>query len=395
MTEKTWLSGLRLTDFRNYKTLSLPLGPEHVIFLGENGAGKTNLLEAVSFLSPGRGMRRAAYGEIARHDAQAGWAVAADIDGATGPTRIGTGLTGPEDTSRQVRIDGDVQKTGDSLLDYITVMWLTPAMDGLFTGPGSDRRKFLDRMVLSIHSGHGRQVSGFEKSMRSRNRLLDDPQANPSWLDAIEQQMADHACAIGQARLELLDLLKTSIQRLSEGSDIFPAADIALDGSFEEPLATCSASEIEDRYRTELKAMRPRDRAAGRTLHGPHRAELTVRHRDKAMPAAKCSTGEQKALLLGLVLAHAHLVTHLTGRTPVLLLDEIAAHLDERRRKALFDRLDRLGCQALMTGTDRAAFSALDGRARFVWISDGVAQIEATPSAYKNHTPGDRNDCRR
>ncbi|WP_350335852.1 DNA replication/repair protein RecF [Coralliovum pocilloporae] len=375
MTEKRWLSALRLSDFRNYTTLSLAFAPKHIVFTGENGAGKTNLLEAVSFLSPGRGMRRAAYGEVSRQAGEAGWAVVADIGSDEGEARIGTGLATRDETARQIRIDGDIQKTSDSLLEHVSVMWLTPAMDGLFTGPGADRRKFLDRMVLSLHSGHGRQVSGFEKSMRSRNRLLEDGRSDPAWLDAIEMQMAEHACAIGQARRELVDLLASSVRFLDEGGSAFPAADIALEGEFENDLATLPASDAEENYRLSLRSSRPRDRAAGRTLSGPHRADLKVRHQDKDMPAAKCSTGEQKALLLGLVLSHAHLVGRMTGKAPLMLLDEVAAHLDERRRDALFDLLDRLGCQALMTGTDRQAFTGLGDRAQFVHVSGGTAEL--------------------
>jgi DNA replication and repair protein RecF len=341
-----------------------------VVLTGDNGAGKTNLMEAVSFLSPGRGLRRATYGDVTRVGADAGFSIFAELDGMEGEVEIGTGVdTTDETTARKLRINGTTAKTTDELTDHLRVLWLTPAMDGLFTGGSSDRRRFLDRLVLSLDPSHGRRASDFERAMRSRNKLLDERRFDPSWLSGIEQQMASLGIAMALARQEMLGLLTRLIEETRETSP-FPSAVLELsgfmDGQFGRP-----AVDLEDDYAALLAESRYRDAGAGRTLDGPHRADLVVRHRDKQMEAARCSTGEQKALLVGLILAHARLVANLTDHAPVLLLDEIAAHLDEGRRAALFDLVDALGGQAFMTGTDKAMFAALGERAQFLTVADG------------------------
>ena len=370
MPHKVFLSRLKLTDFRNYAAVSLDLDGRHVVLTGNNGAGKTNLMEAVSFLSPGRGLRRATYADVTRVGASNGFSIFAELEGIEGNVEIGTGAdTADENAVRRLRINGTTARTADELTDHLRVLWLTPSMDGLFTGGSSDRRRFLDRLVLSLDPAHGRRASDFERAMRSRNKLLDDGRFDPSWLSGIEQQMASLGIAMALARQEMLGLLARLIEETRETSP-FPSAALELsgfmDGQFSRP-----AVDLEDDYAAMLAESRYRDAAAGRTLDGPHRVDLVVRHREKHMEAARCSTGEQKALLVGLILAHARLVANLTGHAPILLLDEIAAHLDEGRRAALFELIDGLGGQSFMTGTDRSMFSALGERAQFFTVSDG------------------------
>ncbi|KAA0699064.1 DNA replication/repair protein RecF [Neorhizobium sp. P12A] len=370
MPHKVSLSRLKLTDFRNYAAAALSLDGRHVVLTGDNGAGKTNLMEAVSFLSPGRGLRRAAYADVTRVGATSGFSIFAELDGMEGEVEIGTGAdTTDEAAVRKLRINGTPAKTADELTDHLRVLWLTPSMDGLFTGGSSDRRRFLDRLVLSLDPAHGRRASDFERAMRSRNKLLSENRFDPAWLSGIEEQMASLGIAMALARQEMLGLLDRLIADSREATP-FPSAALELsgfmDGQFDRP-----AVDLEDDYAGMLRDGRYRDAAAGRTLDGPHRADLLVRHREKNMEAERCSTGEQKALLVGLVLAHARLVGNLTGHAPVLLLDEIAAHLDEGRRAALFDLIDGLGGQAFMTGTDRSMFAALGERAQFFTVAHG------------------------
>ncbi|MFC3163469.1 DNA replication/repair protein RecF [Ciceribacter thiooxidans] len=374
MTHRVFLRELKLTDFRNYTRVSLSLDSRHVVLTGENGAGKTNLMEAVSFLSPGRGLRRATLADVARVGAAGGFSVFADLEGMEGDVEIGTGTDGGDDAlGRRLRINGTVAKTVDELTDHLRVLWLTPAMDGLFTGPSADRRRFLDRLVLSLDPAHGRRASDFERAMRGRNRLLAEGRFDPAWLGGVERQMASLGVAMALARQEMLGLLMTLVDA-QVLSSAFPSASLELSGFMDGELVA-PAIDLEDRYAAMLEEGRYRDAAAGRTLDGPHRSDLLVRHREKDMEAERCSTGEQKALLVGLVLAHALLVANMTGHAPVLLLDEIAAHLDEGRRAALFDRIDALGGQAFMTGTDKSMFSALGDRARFVTVSDGHLSV--------------------
>ncbi len=369
-----YLTRLKLTTFRNYETLSIGLDRRHVILTGENGAGKTNLLEAVSYLSPGRGLRRAPYDQVGHQKGSGAWSVFFDLEGASGPVGVGTGLietaTGIEN-QRKVRINGSAARTSDTLLEHARVAWLTPAMDGLFTGPASDRRKFVDRMVLAIDPLHGRRVTDFEKAMRSRNRLLSEDDPNRGWLDAVETQMAELGAAIAAARVELLSLLAKVIIRNNDPASPFPDAMLSLSGALETEIAEIPSSDVEMDYADRLRSGRWADKGAGRTLEGPHRSDLAVSHRPKGMAAALCSTGEQKALLVGIVLAHARLTAEINGFPPILLLDEIAAHLDVHRRAALFDMIEDLGCQSFMTGTDQALFEAIGDRGKFFTVADG------------------------
>lgn len=378
MAEPSFIGKFQLTNFRNYAQLSARFQPGAVVFFGANGAGKTNLLEALSFLSPGRGLRRASYGDIARAGGDDGFSIFAEVSGSAGDAAIGTGTSGAgtmdaAEGGRRVRINGAPARGADDLLEWLRVVWLTPAMDTLFTGPAADRRRFVDRLVLAIDPQHGRRALDYEKAMRGRNRLLAENSRDTTWLDAIETQMAETGTAIAVARVELVRLL-TGLIDGSPDAGAFPSAGISLSGFVEDQVASQAAVDIEESFRAALRDNRFRDRASGRTLDGPHRADFLVEYREKNMPAALCSTGEQKALLIGLILSHARLTSAITGLVPILLLDEIAAHLDEGRRSALFSILEEIGCQCFMTGTERALFASLEGRAQFLHVTEGQVQ---------------------
>lgn len=367
---KVVVQQLKLSNYRNYRTFSVNFSGKHVVFTGHNGAGKTNLLEAISLLSPGRGLRRSTYGDLicANADNNSFVVFAKLYSALFDEVDIGTTCDNA-DGGRKVRING-TSTSADRLTDYCRISWLIPAMDGLFTGSASDRRRFLDRMVLSIDPSHGRRVLDFEKVMRSRNRLLLDGNTNNGWFDALETQMAELATAIAAARIDVIRLLDGGKE--NDSHDVFPHPILVIEGLLEQALINQSAIDVEEYYRQKLHDGRPLDRAAGRTLEGPHRSDMKVFYAQKNMPAALCSTGEQKSLLMGLILAHAKITAQISGMAPILLLDEMAAHLDEQRRVALFNILDALGGQSFMTGTDRQLFSALDDRAEFFEISDGA-----------------------
>ncbi|MFC5385110.1 DNA replication/repair protein RecF [Aquamicrobium segne] len=368
-----YISRLTLTNYRNYVSLSLALKPGLVVLSGDNGAGKTNLLEAISLLAPGRGLRRAPYADVAHNGGDGGFTLHARLDGSQGEVDIGTGLMAADggEGGRRVRINGAPARNADELLQWLRVIWLTPAMDTLFTGPAGERRRFLDRLVLSIDSAHGQRALTYERAMRGRNRLLAENSRDSAWFEAIETQLAETGVAIAAARTELVRLLIAKIEQLP-GDGPFPQADITLAGELETQIDTMPAVDVEEAFRHRLATERERDRMAGRTLTGPHRSDLIVRHRPKSMPAELCSTGEQKALLVGLILSHARLTGEISGLSPILLLDEIAAHLDPGRRAALFSILEDMNCQAFMTGTDAALFSSLEGRAQFLSVDHGT-----------------------
>jgi DNA replication and repair protein RecF len=374
---RLWVERLTLGNFRNYPTLSLEFGPEPVVLCGANGSGKTNLLEAVSLLAPGQGLRRAPFPDLARTGGDGGWTVAARVNTALGTVDIGTGLaSGDEERSgRIVRIDGETKSGSGVLADYVEAVWLTPAMDGLFTGAGTERRRFLDRLILCFDKEHAKRANRFERAMQQRNRLLADGVRDNARFEGLETVMAESGVALAAARAEAAAALSAASERrrARDETSPFPWAQIALDGAIERDLGTHAAVDVEDIYVKVLRSSRERDRAAGRTLEGPHRSDLVVGHGPKSMPAKLCSTGEQKALLLGLVLSHAELVAERQdGLAPILLLDEVTAHLDEARRAALFAEILRLGSQAWMTGTDHDAFRALIGRASF-WAIDSAS----------------------
>jgi len=349
---------LSLTHFRNYRTATLQVAGDMVVLVGPNGAGKTNCMEAVSFLSPGRGLRRATLEDIADNQGDGSWAVSAEVEGALGLATLGTGIdppTGEASNARRCRIDREPVGSATAFGDHLRMVWLTPAMDGLFMGAASERRRFFDRLVLAIDSEHSSRVSALERSLRSRNRLLEVRNYDDHWCDAIERETAELAVAVAASRGQTAAKLAAMLHERGAAS-AFPSAEIMLDGWMENALLQEPATAVEDRYREILRTSRPRDAAAGRTLDGPHLTDLQVIYAPKSMPARDASTGEQKALLIGLVLAHATMVAEMTGIVPLLLLDEVVAHLDPNRRKALFDELAKLGAQVWMTGADPAAF---------------------------------------
>ncbi len=365
---------LSLTHFRSYRAANLETGADLVALVGPNGAGKTNCLEAISLLTPGRGLRRATLDDIADNEGDGSWAVAAEIEGALGLATLGTGIeppvAGTPSTARRCRVDREPVSSAAAFGDHLRLVWLTPAMDQLFMGAASERRRFLDRLVLAIDSGHSARVNALERSLRSRNRLLEDPKADAHWLDAVEHETAQLAVAVAALRGETVTRLQVKLSTRATAS-VFPSAIIALDGWMENALLGETALAVEERYRAILREARPRDAAAGRTLDGPHLTDLQVIYAPKSMPAKDASTGEQKALLIGLVLAHAGLVSDMTGIVPLLLLDEVVAHLDPNRRGALFDELETLGAQVWMTGADPAAFAAIIRRADIFDVENG------------------------
>jgi DNA replication and repair protein RecF len=366
---------LTLTDFRNYSGLRLGVGSRLVALSGANGAGKTNILEAISLLAPGRGLRGAVFEDLVRQGSATGWAIAAEVDTGNGPVSIGTGWSGQGETGdsggRLVVIDGESQKSSGVLADYMRMLWLTPAMDRLFAGPASDRRRFLDRMVTAFDPEHGSRILVFEKVMRERNLLLEETRPDTAWLSSLEAHMAEAAVAISAARLVGLEALQTHIERAREASS-FPWGQVSVEGEIEAALATTPAVRVEDEYRKILRDSRGLDRAAGRTLRGPHRSDLSVVHGPKQMAAALCSTGEQKALLIGLILAQARAVKEGARVAPILLLDEVAAHLDRTRRKDLLDALRALGSQSWMTGTDAGLFDGMGKEGTVFHVEDGT-----------------------
>lgn len=365
---------LTLTDFRNYDALRLDPGPGLLALTGPNGAGKTNLIEAISLLAAGRGLRGALFEDLARQGAGKGWAIAAHVASPEGETRLGTQWMPEGDSqsqTRQVVIDGVPQKSPGILSHHLRVIWLTPAMDRLFSGPASDRRRFLDRLVTANDPEHASRVLVFEKLMRERNLLLEEMRPDGVWLSGLEAQMAEAAAAIAAARLHAVQALQNHMKSLLKGS-AFPASLLSLQGDLEDRLKTMPAVQAEDEYRRLLLESRGQDKAAGRTLNGPHRSDLLVMHEPKSMAAALCSTGEQKALLIGLILAQAASVTEESGAAPVLLLDEVAAHLDAKRRSGLFETLRELKAQSFMTGTDEALFNGLGKTADFLHVETGI-----------------------
>ena len=339
---------LTLSDFRNHANALIVPDHAFVLLTGDNGAGKTNILEAVSMLAPGRGLRGAALSAMARQDGPGGFGIAAEVDGVV----LGTGVTAAAPERRQVRIGG-MAGSANALADHLSIVWLTLAMDRLFLDSPGGRRRFLDRLTLALHPGHAAHSARYDAAMRARNRLLTDLRsADPVWLTALEAQMGEHGAALAQARADLVARLDRVL--LEQPDEPFARPHVAIEGDEEgdEPLAT------------RLARGRRRDAAAGRTLSGPHRHDLAVVHVAKNQAAALCSTGEQKALLLSILLAHAALVTADRGQPPVLLLDEVAAHLDPSRRAALFDRLRQSAGQVWMTGTEPSLFKDLTTASR-------------------------------
>lgn len=355
------ISRLTLQNFRNYAELRLDVTPGLIIFSGENGAGKTNILEAVSLLAPGRGLRRAPLRDIALAAGSGDFAVAATI----GETRLGTGISAEHPDRRKSRVNGAPVPTNE-LGEWLSLLWLTPAMDRLFLEGAAGRRNFLDRLVTALEPAHAKNSARYEAVRRERNRLLaEEFSPDPEWLDALDRQLAEFGSAIAQARSRIADALNILIGTADDRA--FAAAELVLDDA---------GLRTEEQLCAALASGRQADRAAGRTLLGPHRADLTVFHKAKGQAAALCSTGEQKALLLSIVLAHADLIGEQRGMRPVLLLDEVAAHLDPGRRAILFERLAERGGQVWLTGTEPELFSDAPAEALRLTVRNAAVSPE-------------------
>ena len=361
------VAAVRLSHFRSYANAALTTARTPVVLCGANGIGKTNLLEAVSLLSPGRGLRGATLSEVQRKgpaDAGALWAVSATVVRGEDMHEIGTGLAAADGERRVTRLNGAAAASTD-LAEILPMLWLTPAMDRLFLDGASGRRKFLDRLVFGMDAGHARRAVRYENAMRERARLLRDGRGDPVWLDGLEEAMAEAGVALTESRLATIERLNGEL-RARDAAGAFPCAELALEDKL--PMAEAlDAARLRDAW----AAARRRDAESGHTSVGPHRADLIVRHTDKHADARDCSTGEQKALLISIVVANAWLQRAENGVPPLLLLDEIAAHLDVARRAALFEEIVALGTQAWMTGTDRTLFAPLSGRAEFVTVANG------------------------
>ncbi len=384
MSERVRPAGLLrlgLQDFRNHAQTQIRTDGRHVCLYGANGAGKTNIIEAISVLAPGRGLRGAELGDLVRTDASGqrapGWALSADLADRDVTRRIAVALEvdGEGRSKRTARLDG-APATPSDIAELVRVIWLTPSMDRVFAGPAGDRRKFFDRQVLAHFPSHGTAAAAYEKSMRQRNALLEQGRPDPAWIGSVEEGMASAGAVMAIGRATVMQRMQAAIDERPEGA--FPKADLALDGPFEGmALGGSGESEIAEEMARSFRSGRPRDTAAGRTLDGVHRTDLRVVHRAKGLDADKCSTGEQKALLIGLILANARA---LFGRDfapePLLLLDEAAAHLDSDRRAALYDELAALGGQAWLTGTDRSLFEAFGDRAQRFAVSEGSVREE-------------------
>ena len=371
-----YIEQLRLTDFRSYPALDISFSGAPVVLFGENGAGKTNLLEAISFLSPGRGIRRAKVDDLARrHEGiiAPAWGITAALGGVDLPVKLAVGQVPEYPKRRQIRID-DKAASGTALAEHMTMMWLTPAQDRLFVGPASDRRKFLDRFTLVHAPHHGFSSLRYEKLRTERNRLLSEGITDAAWYEALEVDMAEHGANIATARAKTVNLL---IAELADQADsAFPRAGLKIEGAAENHAQNgWETDEIADFIRQNLEANRPLDMRAGRTLNGIHKSDFLVTHLDKNMPAADCSTGEQKALLISLILAHARAQS---DRAPLLLLDEVAAHLDKHRRAALTEHLLALKTQLFMTGTDQNLFDSFGHDAEIFHVENGQLKLKST-----------------
>lgn len=355
---QTAVTRLRLTNYRNYEAGLLETNGKSVLLTGSNGAGKTNLLEAISFLAPGRGLRRAKTSEVERVGAKQPWAISAEVNSAFGPVTIGTGRDHTSER-RLLRINGAPVKAQSELGEYVSVVWLTPQMDRLFAdGPGA-RRRFLDRLIYGFDPAHAGRCNAYEKALRQRTKLLKEGVKDDIWLNALEAQLTERGIAIAAARREMAARLD---QACKETTGPFPGADVAVEGVIEGWLGQMPAQEVEENLRRSLRDGRPADAEGGGAAVGPHKSDMIVRHLEKDMPASFCSTGEQKALLVAIIIAHTRLQTAERGQAPMMLLDEIAAHLDEIKRANLFETIMKLGVQAWVTGTDASSFEALRGQ---------------------------------
>lgn len=362
---------LTITNFRSYARVEIDFDGRPAAISGANGAGKTNILEAISLIGPGRGVRSARLDELPRIEGDGGWAVSARVDDGEDERRFGVGATAANPARRICRIDDSDTSGPGAFAEHLRFLWLTPAQDRLFMEGAGERRRFLDRMTLAHDPAHGRRSNAYEQAMRQRQRLLEDGGRDEEWLSAVERQMAEAGAAIAAARRTMLSRLQAA--EVTTEQSAFPEADLALDGEIEAALGAAAQDEVEQEFAETLRLKRRRDMEAGRALTGPHRSDLSVVHRAKGRAARLCSTGEQKALLIGLVLANARALSLGDPDAPlILLLDEIAAHLDPDRRASLFAILDELGFQAFMTGTDQSLFDAWGAQAQHFGVAGGA-----------------------
>ena len=367
-----FVSTLKLHNFRCYSSAVFDgLDSGLVVLHGVNGAGKTNVLEAVSLLSPGRGLRGARITDVQCNGTTQPWAVSAQIQDRFGSVQIGTGME-PGKATRTVRINGQNARGQNALAEHVACVWLTPQMDRLFLDSSRERRKFLDRLVFTFDPGHSGRVIRYENAMRQRSKLLQDSKGDPAWLEGLEAQMAETAAAIAAARLDFVERLQAAC--VKAGARHFPLAHLYVRGTVEELLTNTSALEVEELFRYQLSESRGVDMLTGGAATGPHKSDLVVSMEETGMAADQCSTGEQKALLIGIVMAHARLIAAERGAAPILLLDEVAAHLDEGRRAALYDLLIELGGQVWLTGTECSLFNAIRGKAQFFEIADAAVK---------------------
>lgn len=373
-----YVDRMMLQNFRSYDKMELDIGANSVVLTGANGVGKTNLLEGISFLSPGRGLRGAKLSDVSKLDAGMPWVVSGRVMTPDGMRQLGSGLIQKSDFSSDAindrrigRLDGETLSSPSAFGDILQVAWLTPQMDRLFVDGPSGRRKFLDRLVAAYHPSHTREVNAYEKVMRERGRLLFENNTDAAWLTSLEHRMAEHGVAVAAARLDAIEKLA---QAISKNQSAFPSAILSLGGELEEGLLVRPALEVEADFCQKLARTRAGDAKSGRTSIGPHKTDLIVKHAIKNMPAELCSTGEQKALLIGITLASARLSANQFGAPPLLLLDEVVAHLDEERRGFLFDELAEIGSQVWLTGTDKELFDQMKNRAKFFHFENGKIQ---------------------
>lgn len=360
-----------LTHYRNYLSQTLEVTGSPVVLTGPNGSGKTNLLEAISLFSPGRGLRSVKLSDFEYLGEQgpiASWGVAMSISRQGQDSELGTGKSLDHVNKRLLKVDGEICKQQAEITKAFSVIWLTPQMDPLFNEGSSSRRKFLDRLVYNFDAEHAKRVSVYERAMRERAKLLQQPHADSHWLSVLEQTMAEQAVAIAAARLSAVEAIQGMIY---EAKTAFPKAQLQVQGAVESHVQEKPALEVEEWLQHELKSLRDQDKYSGRTTVGTHRTDLLVYHIDKQMPASHCSTGEQKALLLSIILAEARAKAKWKQGVPVLLLDEVVAHLDEHRRASLFQEILDLKAQAWLTGTDSSLFKELQDKAQFFHVEKG------------------------
>ena len=360
------LTSLTLTNFRNYESARLEFAEQTTVIYGSNGSGKTNLLEAISLLTPGRGIRSCKLEDVKKHG-QNEWSVVSDVGGY----KIAVGLE-PDRQRRTIKVDGEKQNGGNALAEYVSAVWLTPQIDGIFLEGSGDRRRFFDRLIYNFDPEHASRVVIYENAMRERLKLLKDGHKDEIWLKSLEQRMAEYGVAIAAARIEVIGYLQNAIDK-SETD--FPTPEIRIASDYEAGLMNSSALDVEDRLRADLAESRIKDMYSGRSNVGVHRTDFKVSFKDKNMPAELCSTGEQKGLLISIILGLARLLRERRNKTPIILLDEVVAHLDESRRQQLFAELNNLGCQSFLTGTEKALFAGLLGDVQYAKVTNSNIEI--------------------